>query len=390
MLPALRLAQSLKGWLPPEAIALVAERLGTTKERANEVATFYVMFHTKKPGKYVIDVCTNLSCSLWGAEGLLSHLEKKLGLHVRRGERALHPARDRVPGVVRHRALHADQRGPPREPDDGEGRRDPREAADRRLAMSTLIGGAKKVTERVITKNWANTGSATLDAYRKAGGYEGLKKALELQPGQVIDEVKKSNLRGRGGAGFPTGLKWSLRPEGQPEAEVPRDQRRRVRAGHVQGPLHPRERSAPDARGHRDRVLRARRAPGLHLRPRRVQVPVRGARPGDRGGLRRRHLRQEADGQGLRPRRLPGAGRRRVHLRRGDRAARVARGQEGLAPAQAAVPRGGRPVRLPDGGEQRRDHRLAPGDLRPAAPSGTRSSAPTSPAAPGSSASPAR
>lgn len=80
MLPALRLAQSFKGWLPPEAIALVAERLGTTKERAFEVATFYVMFHTKKPGRYVIDVCTSISCSLWGAEGMLAYLEQKLGL----------------------------------------------------------------------------------------------------------------------------------------------------------------------------------------------------------------------------------------------------------------------------------------------------------------------
>jgi len=84
MLPALRLLQSMKGWLPPEGMRLVAERLETTRERAYEVATFYVMFHTKKPGKYVIDVCTNLSCSLRGAESLLAYLEKKLG--VRAGE----------------------------------------------------------------------------------------------------------------------------------------------------------------------------------------------------------------------------------------------------------------------------------------------------------------
>src|SRR5690349_1249272 len=80
MLPALRLLQELKGWLPPEGMALVAERLHTTKERAYEVATFYVMFHTEKPGKYVVDVCTNLSCSLWGAEKLLQHIERKVGL----------------------------------------------------------------------------------------------------------------------------------------------------------------------------------------------------------------------------------------------------------------------------------------------------------------------
>lgn len=79
MLPVLRLVQSLKGWIPPEAMKLVAEKLETTPERVLEVATFYVMFHTQKPGKYVIDVCTNLSCSLRGAEGMLAYLERRLG-----------------------------------------------------------------------------------------------------------------------------------------------------------------------------------------------------------------------------------------------------------------------------------------------------------------------
>jgi NADH-quinone oxidoreductase subunit E len=79
MLPALRILQTLKGWLPPEGMKLVAERLETTVPHCYEVATFYVMFHTEKPGKYVIDVCTNLSCALRGAEGLLTYLEQKLG-----------------------------------------------------------------------------------------------------------------------------------------------------------------------------------------------------------------------------------------------------------------------------------------------------------------------
>jgi NADH-quinone oxidoreductase subunit E len=82
MLPALRLLQELKGWCPPEGLRLVAERLEVKPERAYEVATFYVMFHTTKPGKYVVDVCTNLSCSLWGAEKVLAYLEQKLGVHA--------------------------------------------------------------------------------------------------------------------------------------------------------------------------------------------------------------------------------------------------------------------------------------------------------------------
>ncbi|MGD1045892.1 MAG: NADH-quinone oxidoreductase subunit NuoF [Bacteroidota bacterium] len=51
-----------------------------------------------------------------------------------------------------------------------------------------------------------------IDIYLANGGYKALKKALEMKPDEVIDEVKKSNLRGRGGACFPTGLKWSFMP----------------------------------------------------------------------------------------------------------------------------------------------------------------------------------
>jgi NADH-quinone oxidoreductase subunit E len=79
MLPALRLLQEIKGWLVPDGVKRVAQLLETTPERAHEVATFYVMFFNEKPGKYVIDVCTNLPCALRGAEGMLKYLETKLG-----------------------------------------------------------------------------------------------------------------------------------------------------------------------------------------------------------------------------------------------------------------------------------------------------------------------
>lgn len=83
MLPALRLLQTMKGWLVPEGMKQIAEKLETTVEAAYEVASFYVMYHTSKPGTYVIDVCTNLSCALRGAEGLLKYLEEKL--HTKAG-----------------------------------------------------------------------------------------------------------------------------------------------------------------------------------------------------------------------------------------------------------------------------------------------------------------
>src|SRR5262244_4250221 len=60
--------------------------------------------------------------------------------------------------------------------------------------------------------------SCSLDVYRANGGYEAIKKVLDgMSPDDVIDEVKRSSLRGRGGAGFPTGMKWSFVPKDSPK-----------------------------------------------------------------------------------------------------------------------------------------------------------------------------
>src|SRR5580704_16627885 len=65
---------------------------------------------------------------------------------------------------------------------------------------------------RVLTKNINVPNLKSLAVYESEGGYRTLKKALGLSPDAIIDEVKKSGLRGRGGAGFPTGNKWSFVP----------------------------------------------------------------------------------------------------------------------------------------------------------------------------------
>ncbi len=70
------------------------------------------------------------------------------------------------------------------------------------------------MTEQVLLKNIHNPDAAKISVYEKSGGYEGLRKMLQdYSPDEVIDCVKTSNLRGRGGAGFPTGLKWSFVPK---------------------------------------------------------------------------------------------------------------------------------------------------------------------------------
>jgi NADH-quinone oxidoreductase subunit F len=63
---------------------------------------------------------------------------------------------------------------------------------------------------RILTVDWDKSDSFALETYKASGGYTALPKALKMQPQQIVDEVVKSNLRGRGGAGFPTGMKWGF------------------------------------------------------------------------------------------------------------------------------------------------------------------------------------
>lgn len=74
------------------------------------------------------------------------------------------------------------------------------------------------MTEKILTNRFGIPDSHTIDVYIGTGGYKALEKTLkEMTPEQIIDEVKKSGLRGRGGAGFPTGVKWGFMPKPTPE-----------------------------------------------------------------------------------------------------------------------------------------------------------------------------
>jgi NADH-quinone oxidoreductase subunit E len=83
-LPALRLAQEKHGWLSREAIEETAEALEVTPAFCYSVATFYDMLHLEPIGRRTIDVCTNLSCALCGAQEVLEAFESELG--IRAGE----------------------------------------------------------------------------------------------------------------------------------------------------------------------------------------------------------------------------------------------------------------------------------------------------------------
>jgi NADH-quinone oxidoreductase subunit E len=82
ILPALRIAQERHGgWLPPEAFEEVGDALGLTPAYCQSVASFYDMFHLAPVGRHLVEVCTNVSCALVGAQQVLEEFERELGVH---------------------------------------------------------------------------------------------------------------------------------------------------------------------------------------------------------------------------------------------------------------------------------------------------------------------
>jgi NADH-quinone oxidoreductase subunit E len=83
VLPALRLAQEKHGgWLPPEAFREVGDALDLTPAYCKAVASFYDMFHLEPVGTHLVEVCTNVSCALVGAQGVLEAFERELDIRV--------------------------------------------------------------------------------------------------------------------------------------------------------------------------------------------------------------------------------------------------------------------------------------------------------------------
>jgi NADH-quinone oxidoreductase subunit F len=223
LLPALHAVQARMGYISAPALNYICRRLAVPPAEAYGVATFYAMFATTPRPPIVAHVCDDLACRLAGAEELCGALERTLGP-------AGAPARDGSLTWLRSPCLGLCERAPaamftiagerPRTftsaPVDAAGvvgrleggRGDtldggPTLADLRRAVPQTGHGGNLRLVGRI-----GRLGPTNLAAYRAEGGYEGLRRALEIGPGAVVAEVLASRLVGRGGAAFPTGRKW--------------------------------------------------------------------------------------------------------------------------------------------------------------------------------------
>ena len=81
-IPLLHLCQDQEGYVSEEAMAFVAEKVGTSTAQVKGVVTFYTVFNTSPVGKHQVWVCKTLSCSLRGAKDIIGHCEKRLGIHI--------------------------------------------------------------------------------------------------------------------------------------------------------------------------------------------------------------------------------------------------------------------------------------------------------------------
>ena len=152
-----------------------------------------------------------------------------------------------------------------------------------------------------------------------------------MKPEEIVDEVKKSGLRGRGGAGFPCGVKWGFIKRGGPKPTYLICNADEIGARHVQGPLHHPPGPASVDRRDDHLLLRGRRESGLHLHPRRISRRRADSGKGARRGAGEEFPRQEYPRLRLRPARftciaaraLTSAARRRASSNRSKASAPI-------------------------------------------------------------------
>ena len=225
LIPMLLYAQDEYGSVSDELIEEIARRLELHTVQVEETLGFYSMLHRKPWGKHHVQICTNVACMLRGGKELLEHAKKRLEI----GHKETTP--DGVFSLEEVECIGACTGAPAMQVNydfyedvtvRGFDRLIEELDKGRRPEPVPVITGAlherHALETPLISKRWGVENSHKIDVALKLGAYQALEKALkQMTPDQIIDEVKRSNLRGRGGAGFPTGLKWSFVPKDSPK-----------------------------------------------------------------------------------------------------------------------------------------------------------------------------
>jgi NADH-quinone oxidoreductase subunit F len=220
LVPMALYAQDIFGFVSEELVQEIARRLDLKPIQVTETISYYSMIRRAPMGKYHVQVCTNVSCMLRGGREILELTKKRLEIGHKgvthdgmfsleevecigacTGAPAMQVNYDYYENLTATTTSQLlsllDQGRPPR--------------------PSTPLSGSTHERHPaeipVISRLFGVPDSHKLDVYLQHDGYKGLRRALELSPDEVIEEVKKSNLRGRGGAGFPAGMKWSFVPK---------------------------------------------------------------------------------------------------------------------------------------------------------------------------------
>lgn len=220
LLPALHAAQGLYGHLSEPVATEVGRSLGVPLADVYGVIDFYSMLYRQPTGKIIARICTDPACALAGGETLLDSLCHHLSVSLDE------PSADGAYTVERAPCLGLCEHAPAALVGERAiGNADQWDLDDLLRGDGPLPGsrlGGQAGDSRILTANCGNGHPTSLQEYVSRGGYAGLKKALEMPPEAVIAEVKASGLVGRGGAAFPTGVKWegAARAPGSPKYVV--------------------------------------------------------------------------------------------------------------------------------------------------------------------------
>jgi NADH-quinone oxidoreductase subunit F len=218
LLPVLHAVQERVGWISPGALDHVCARLTVAPAEAYGVASFYALFRTAPSPSTVVHVCDDLACQVNGAESVCEQMERRFGTEgTGAGSNGTGITWQRSPclgqcdrgsaAMIQHAGT-----GPvrvvlaPFTPDQVRAALSPAERAEP-AAPLVPQAGEERSSHRLL-RRVGRLDPDSLDSYRAVGGYDMLRRAVTLGPQGVIRELKDAKLLGRGGAAFPTGVKW--------------------------------------------------------------------------------------------------------------------------------------------------------------------------------------